>query len=373
MTWPTPQDFSEAVQNPQFTFDDGDLRAGTIDVTPLGLPKVISGQFACVFKIMNAGRTWAVRCFLRDFQDQKARYDALSTALTACAFDFTVPFRFIEKGILVRGKWYPIIKMEWLKGRLLGDYIDQNQNSPNVLRDLANQIALIHQSLYKKGISHGDLQHGNAIVVGNKVHLIDYDGMYVPTMKGMTSHEIGHKNYQHPRRHIDDFSETTDYFSVWIIYVSLNILAEDLSLWNYLGCGDDCIIFKAADYQAPYLSKTFERLKQHKNDKIKNLTYLIEQLCYTDLVGIPKFEVPEFVRLESSCHGANSPKTIGVGNLGNWIYDWQSNPSQLAPRDDPMEWLSDHLPFENQQFDPKPEWSVRLALGLIAASPAVYP
>ena len=74
MSWPTPQDYNEAVQNPRLNFEDADLRAGTPDVTPLGLPRPITGGFASVYSIRNGSKRWAVRCFLRDFADHKERY-----------------------------------------------------------------------------------------------------------------------------------------------------------------------------------------------------------------------------------------------------------------------------------------------------------
>lgn len=55
-------------------------------------------------------------------------------------------------------------------------------------------------------IAHADLQHGNVILVqGSRagaygLKLIDYDGMYLPTLLHMPSGEAGHPNFQHPTR-----------------------------------------------------------------------------------------------------------------------------------------------------------------------------
>ncbi|QLQ08322.1 MAG: hypothetical protein HZY76_21580 [Anaerolineae bacterium] len=54
------------------------------------------------------------------------------------------------------------------------------------------------RNLQTHGIAHGDLQHGNVLVAADELRLIDYDGMYVPPLSGRESHEIGHRNYQHP-------------------------------------------------------------------------------------------------------------------------------------------------------------------------------
>ena len=116
MSWPTAQDYVEAVQNPAYAFDDPDLKGAQADVSKLGLPKVMSGQFACVFKFSSSGKAWAVRCFVREFEDSHERYGEISKALQKENFPFTVKFEFIPHGIRVRGAWFPIIKMEWLPG-----------------------------------------------------------------------------------------------------------------------------------------------------------------------------------------------------------------------------------------------------------------
>jgi len=370
MSWPTPQDFVEAIQNPRYAFDDIDLANGAPEVTPLGLPKVISGQFACVFKVSSSGRVWAVRCFVRDFQDNKHRYDALSKTLSAAALDFTVPFHFLEKGMRIRGSWYPIIKMEWLQGRLLGDYINENSNSPAILESIAKQIVTIHSSLKKNKIAHGDLQHGNAIVRNGKVILIDYDGMFVPGLKGMVSHEIGHRNYQHPQRRPEHFSEALDVFSVWVIYASLKILSIDPSLWKRLQCGDDSIIFKSADFKAPYSSKAFDELKKHPDQRVQHFAYLIERLCYTELVDIPDFA-------ESTVEAHEAPQaatqsTASHTNGSSWIGDWTARGNKSDSAAGQLGWITDHLPTEIREFSGDRSGIVRLMFWSILASPSIY-
>jgi hypothetical protein len=77
MDWPTPQDYSEAVQNPRLAFGDPELQAGRPELDRLGLPRPRSGSFATVYKIECAAKNWAVRCFLRNVPDQQQRYAAI--------------------------------------------------------------------------------------------------------------------------------------------------------------------------------------------------------------------------------------------------------------------------------------------------------
>lgn len=362
MAWPTPQDYVEAVQNPNYAFEDVDLKTAEAEQTPLGLPRVISGQFACVFKFSSGKRTWAVRCFARDFPDNQHRYEKITDVLKAEKLPFTAEFAYIQNGIRIRGLWYPIIKMEWLSGQLLGNYIATNASNSKELVNLANQIAYIHTVLRSKGIAHGDLQHGNIIVCEGNLHLIDYDGMYVPSLSGIGSHELGHRNYQHPNRQENDFNQQIDTFSVWIIYLSLIALSLDSSLWTRLKGGDDSILLKSSDYKDPYNSTAIETLKTHPNSTIQEIGFQIQALCYSDVDRLEHFTVNTN---SNSSLGSTPTTTPSIGNA--WIKDWiPTNSSQNAVASASAEWITDHLPNEEIIFKEEKSglysWIIKLSI-----------
>ena len=220
MSWPTPQDFQEAMQNPRITLADPELQTGQAETDKLGLPRPISGGFASVYKVICPSRTWGVRCFLKECLDRQQRYAAISKQLEASRFTFATNFKFLPQGIRVSGNWYPIMKMEWVQGERLDRFVASNRNSPQKLLSLGRDIVEIARVLNGAGVDHGDLQHGNILVVNGKPKLIDYDGMYVPALQGWIKLEDGHPNYQLPRED-SDFGPNLDNFSVWVIYLSL--------------------------------------------------------------------------------------------------------------------------------------------------------
>src|SRR5947209_14317254 len=167
MPWPTPQDYNEAIQNPRAGFADPELKAGTVELTPRGLPRPITGNFASVYRIHCGNRDWAVRCFFREFADLGERYSAISRHLAAARLPYTVGFDYLEQGIKVRGTWYPILKMEWIEGDLLNTFVERHIDQPAQLRDLARRWLDMLRTLDASSIAHGDLQHGNVLVVGN--------------------------------------------------------------------------------------------------------------------------------------------------------------------------------------------------------------
>src|SRR3990172_11707056 len=198
MPWPTPQDYNEAIQSPTLCFDNPELRAGQPEVTPLGLPRPNSGQFASVYRIHSGQRDWAVKCFLNELSDSQERYAAIGAHLAAAKLPFMVGFYFLPKSIKVKGNWYPILKMEWVNGESLQAHIERNLHNQSALLKLAGGWVNMLKVLQSASISHGDLQHGNVLLSNGDFKLVDYDGMYVPALAGKSSHELGHRNYQHP-------------------------------------------------------------------------------------------------------------------------------------------------------------------------------
>jgi WD40 repeat protein/predicted Ser/Thr protein kinase len=290
MAWPTPQDYSEAVQHPALNFENPEIKAGQVEITPLGLPRPRSGNFATVFKIKCKEHNWAIRCFLRQVTDQRERYAAISKDLAPLKIPYMVGFQYIPEGILVKGEWYPILKMEWAEGELLDKFVYEHLHDSSILQKLADSWVTMLQALETAKIAHGDLQHGNILIFRNDFKLIDYDGMFVPTLKGSVSNELGHANYQHPSRENTDFRADIDRFSAWVIYISLVSLSIDPSLWEQTDGGDECLILRKEDFENPDSSKNLGLLVNHKNARIKLLAKKFQQLCKTPLSQIPPLE-----------------------------------------------------------------------------------
>ena len=137
MSWPTLQDYNDAIQNPQLAFSDPDLRTGQPELNQLGLPRPIAGNFACVYKIQIGGQRWAARCFSSEVSDQHRRYEAISSFLKKASLRYTVQFTFLPGGIKVLGKNYPLLKMEWVQGESLAAFVGKSIGYPDTLLSLA--------------------------------------------------------------------------------------------------------------------------------------------------------------------------------------------------------------------------------------------
>lgn len=306
MSWPTPQEYNEAVQNPRLCFADPELQAGTAEVTALGLPRPITGNFASVYRVRCPGQDWAVRCFWREYADLQERYHAISRHLQTAQLPYTVPFQYLPQGIRVRGGWYPALRMQWVEGALLHEYVAARLQDPSSLRHLSRQWLAMSRALERGNIAHGDLQHGNVIVLDDALKLVDYDGMYVPALAGRASHELGHPNYQHPARTGTDFGPATDRFSTWVVYLSLLAVGREPNLWSELNGGDECLLLRRQDFLDP-ASPLLTRLTEHPDPALRE-TALRFRGCLT----YPPALVPRLAAVDSD-GGRDSRRFWSVG------------------------------------------------------------
>ena len=336
MSVPTLSDYAEAVQNPRAAFADPVLQGARVQTTPLGLPRAISGNTAIVFRMSAGTETWAVRCFQRLVADQRDRYAAISAHLRGVSLPCFVGFEFQEQGIRSRGGWYPLLKMQWVEGEPLDRFVARSLSDPSALLEAARRWSDLMKVLQESGIAHGDLQHGNVLVHDGNFMLIDYDGMFVPSLNGRVSAELGHRNYQHPRRTEQDFGPNVDRFSAWVIWLSLVALARQPDLWTALRGGDECLLFRAADFANPYVSDAFNRIAQADSGE---LPALADRLI-NGALGAPS-EVPalegEVPQVARTVHWTRT------GGLPDWIRERRDGTQPPEPVEPDSGSFGEHL------------------------------
>ncbi|TMS54782.1 phosphotransferase [Mycobacterium sp. DBP42] len=292
-TFPTNGDYVQALQNTGMCFRDQELKTGRVELTSLGLPKAISGNFASVFSITgSSGKRYAVKCFTREVGGQNKRYEAIHDVLAKLARPWQVGFDYITQGVLVDGHWHPILRMEWVENsKTLIPWLEQNLGQPDRILRVAEQFAACIDDLQNAGIAHGDLQHGNLLVDTNdRLRLIDYDGMFVPSIRDLGSNELGLANYQHPLRSNTDFAAHLDRFSAWLIYGSLLSLAAHPGLWwTFRQDGDEKLLFGKEDFAAPLAAIKRIGLLGSPHSEVADL--LTESLTSSSsLAGVPEFD-----------------------------------------------------------------------------------
>ncbi|MDW8222859.1 MAG: hypothetical protein RMJ82_07920, partial [Gemmatales bacterium] len=242
------------------------------------MPLVWTGNFAAVFQLQHpSGGKWAVKCFTRDITGLQERYQKLQAHLQGRNVPYCVRFLYLAQGILVNGQWFPVVKMEWVEGQRLDDFVEgllDKRYGPRTLQAMAELWLRLAKSLEADQIAHGDLQHGNVLFIPGKkpnsvsLKLVDYDGTCVPALVEFPSTEAGHPNYQHPQR---QYGMEMDRFSHLVIYTALrSLLAHGRNLWEKYNDGDS-LLFHQRDFTAPQQSRLLRELWQSPDANVRNL------------------------------------------------------------------------------------------------------
>jgi hypothetical protein len=327
--FPTGAAYSEAIQNPSVCFIDPDLHDGKPQLDKLGQPKPISGNFASVFCLTSSGgRRFAVKCFTHDVADQRVRYEAISRHLdtvdgAGLSQPWKMDFTYLPDGILVGRHRWPVLKMAWVDGSGLLTWLQTHRHDTVAVWKLAERFAALVADLERLRIGHGDLQHGNLLVAADgSLRLVDYDGMFVPSLSSSRAVEDGHRHYQPPTRGAGDFGEAIDRFSAWIIYMSLVALATDPTLWDRLRTVDDEFLLTAdEDYKAPWSSWRLEQLAAVGGETTRLVTMVRE------LSGKPLAAMPSLVPVATRPTATAVPLSAALG----------------TPKGSRPAWLDDHL------------------------------
>ena len=280
MAWPRATDYTAALQNPSSCFADPELARGEAASDMLmGLPLMYAGNFASVFKMTcPGGQVWAVKCFTRQVADLRDRYRQISDHLDRQRRKFAVEFVYLPEGIRIGGASYPILKMRWVEGFTLNEFLRDRAGDSSLIEQLGQLWLRLAGELRDAKMAHGDLQHGNVMLVpGSKstsiaLRLIDYDGMWVPALAGRPPGEVGHPNYQHPARLASGgYSAEIDRFSHLVIYSALRFLAVGgKALWDRHDNAEN-LLFRAADFRAPGASKLVADLLALPGEDVRSL------------------------------------------------------------------------------------------------------
>ena len=333
--WPDLTEYHEAVQHPQKAFADPGLKAVALELDRFGMPKPATGGNAVVYKATQPGgflsfkKTWAIRCFLRPISDHAERYEAISKHLGKAHLPYGVSFRFLKQGIHIRSDWFPIVKMQWANGDLLHNHIEKHLRQRVLLAALRAKWVTLVRQLEAAQVAHGDLQQGNILVRGGAIHLVDYDGMWVPALRGRNATEIGHRAYQHPERSERDYGQEIDRFSALVIYVSLAALERDVTLWERFHTGDN-LIFVREDFLQVGRSAIWQQLGRIGSREIDQLAAALAAMVQQHpmkvgsldsvLTNLASFKFPTAIPASTPAQRvATKPPPVSTPPVPSWM------------------------------------------------------
>ena len=252
MQYPLISEYVRAIQDAQSNLDKLAHLSPVLD--DHGEPYRSSGAFAVVFKMKDeqTGKCYALKCFTEEQEGRAEAYRKIADELEYVGSPYVVSVRYLEKELFVdcncEEEEFPVLLMDWIEGDTMETYIANNYSDSYAISMLCYRFCKMAAWLRSQPFSHGDIKPDNIIVRSDgTLTLVDYDGMFVPAMKGQKSPTIGTKDFSHPLRTIDDFDETIDDFALATIALSLKAISLDLSLFNKFGASDR-LLFSANDY-----------------------------------------------------------------------------------------------------------------------------
>ena len=232
-----------------------------------GEPYRSSGAFAVVFKMKDeqTGKCYALKCFTEEQEGRAEAYRQIAEELEFVDSPYITSVKYLEKELFVdsncENEEFPVLLMDWIEGETMETYIAANYTDTHAMAMLCYRFCKMAAWLRSQSFAHGDIKPDNIMVrPDGTLTLVDYDGMFVPAMKGQKSPTVGTKDFSHPLRTTSDFDETIDDFALASIAISLKAISLNPSLLQTYGASDR-LLFSAADYLDLSKSNTFAALQ----------------------------------------------------------------------------------------------------------------
>ena len=271
MQYPLISEYVKAIQ------DAGDNLEQLAHLTPVlddhGEPYRSSGAFAVVFKMQDkrTGKYYALKCFTEEQEGRAEAYRQIADELDLLDSPYITSVKYMEKELFVDSQCeedeFPVLLMDWVEGETMEAYIAANYHNLSAMSLLCYRFGKMAAWLRSQSFAHGDVKPDNIIIrPDGSLTLVDYDGMFVPSMKGSKSPTIGTKDFSHPLRTVDDFDETIDDFSLASIALSLKAISMKSTLLDIYGASDR-LLFSENDYRTPSNSKVISALQGLMCDK----------------------------------------------------------------------------------------------------------
>ncbi|MEV4626785.1 hypothetical protein AB0J90_10920 [Micromonospora sp. NPDC049523] len=286
-SWPSLRDYLTAMQRPAGSLL-GDkpgrfvpLREADDTILP------VQGQSAYVFYGHLDGTPTVLRCFKRPPDDDlRERYLRLARYTAEHACPYFADFEWWDGALYAGGRHTPVLLMEDVGGRSIRQHLAIVRGDEEKLDRLADQWCGLTTDLTASALAHGDLQQDNIwIAPDDRLRLIDLDAVWAPPLADLPPREVGHPNFQHPKRISDGYwGSDVDRFSALVVLISIRALARDPGLWDEYHL-DENLIFTEEDFTQSMVSPIWFRLASNSDPRVRDLTTQLAELCAAGVAG----------------------------------------------------------------------------------------
>ena len=287
MNYPLISEYIEAIKSAEDNFNELPNLQPVLDDD--GQPVMTSGNFAVVFKMQDVetGKFYALKCFSKEQEGRGEAYHLIAEELKDVDSPYLINIRYLDKELFVDTTQtdeteFPVLLMDWVEGKTLDKYLRENLDNKYALEMLAYRFSQLAQWLIPQPFAHGDLKPDNILVrEDGTLVLVDYDGMYVPAMKGQKARELGSPDFRHPLRTENDFNEHIDDFPMMSILVSLEAISINPFLLEEYGAKDR-LLFSSNDYYNIKECGFLRKQIPSGNKVLDRYAYLFCAVCYDE-------------------------------------------------------------------------------------------
>ena len=286
MNYPLISDYIEAIKSAEDNFEELTTLRAVLGND--GQPVMTSGNFAVVFKMKDeeTGKCYALKCFTKEQEGRTEAYKQIAEELKDVDSPYLVSIRYFDKELFVDTEQtdeteFPVLLMDWVEGKTLDKYLRENLDDKYALEMLAYRFSQLAQWLIPQPFAHGDLKPDNILVrEDGTLVLVDYDGMYVPAMKGQKARELGSPDFRHPLRTENDFDAHIDDFPLVSILLSLKAISYKPQWLADYGAAEG-LLFSEYNYQNFNSCELLEAILRTNNNELKKI-YSIFLIVYID-------------------------------------------------------------------------------------------
>ena len=319
MQYPLISEYVRAVQDAESNLDSLSHLVPVLD--DHGEPYRSSGAFAVVFKMKDeqTGKYYALKCFTEEQDGRAEAYQQIADELEFIDSSYLTSVKYLDKELFVdcscEDEEFPILLMDWVEGETMETYIANNYTNSYNMGMLCYRFCKMAAWLRSQLFAHGDIKPDNIMVrPDGSLTLVDYDGMYVPAMKGQKSPTIGTRDFSHPLRSVDDFDETIDDFAFASIALSLKAISLKPSLLDDYGASDR-LLFSTDDYRDLSKSKVWRAMQELANDDdMKSLLAMFLLVSAQKNLAMCSFRLFMLAKPDRNLEGDNLEELISLAD-----------------------------------------------------------
>ena len=284
-----------------------------------------TGGPAVVFKMQDSvtNNYYALKCFVKHQKNREHNFFHIDTYIRSLGDNpYFVTYDYLPEELWVKDADFPVLIMPWIEGKTMSLLISELCAAEDLysLSQLACKFDKMALWLLSQDMAHGDLKPDNIIVTpSGDLKLIDYDGMYVPSLAGSSSLELGTAEYRHPKRSSRDFNALLDDFPILVLSLSLHALSIKPSLYNP-SKGADTLLIRSEDYKNLLGAPCTSFFSSNADNAVIYARF--SMLMYSVTQPIIKLEGLNGLLKETASQVEGVLTTEVLESDGEWIDEW---------------------------------------------------